>query len=311
MGTTWTIKALSQDELDQKELRKDIVRRLEELEKIFSHWRAKSELYQFNAALTTTPISIHPKLLELLRHAQWMHKQSNGTFDPTIAPVVNLWGFGPVGKTRSTLPTEDQIQKAMSLAGMEKLEILPQGMVRKKVPTLQLDFSASAKGEIIDQICKLLDRWGLKNYLAEIGGEIRAEGKGRNGKGWVVALEDGNLQNPQDMSSVTLRNYAVATSGSYRLTKPNPDSNRSASHLIDPRTGRPIEHSLVAVNAFAPTARDADAWATALMILGTEQGMQLAEKMDMVVRFSILDGKKVKNIHSTAYDRLYFSTISK
>ena len=103
----------------------------------------------------------------------------------------------------------------------------------------------------------------------------------------------------------------MATSGSYRLTKPKPDSNRSASHLIDPRTGRPIEHSLVAVNAFAPTARDADAWATALMILGTEQGMQLAEKMDMVVRFSVLDGKKVKTILSTAYDRLYSSTISK
>ena len=305
MGTTWTIKTLSQDELDQKELRKDIVRRLEELEKIFSHWRAKSELYQFNAALTTTPISIHPELLELLRHAQWMHKQSDGIFDPTIAPVVNLWGFGPVGKTRSTLPTEDQIQKAMSLAGMEKLEILPQGMVRKKVTTLQLDFSASAKGEIIDQICKLLDRWGLKNYLVEIGGEIRAEGKGRKGKGWVVGLEDGNLQKPEDMTSVTLRNYAVATSGSYRLTKPNPDSNRSASHLIDPRTGRPIEHSLVAVNAFAPTARDADAWATALMILGPEEGMKKGEELDMVARFITIENGKMRTFLTTAYHRLY------
>ncbi|NBU87284.1 MAG: FAD:protein FMN transferase, partial [Verrucomicrobia bacterium] len=105
LGTTWTIKALSQDELDEKELQKDIVRRIEELEKIFSHWRADSELYQFNAALTTTPISIHPELMELLKHAEWMFKQTYGAFDPTIAPVVNLWGFGPVGKTRSTIPS--------------------------------------------------------------------------------------------------------------------------------------------------------------------------------------------------------------
>ena len=305
LGTTWTIKALSQDELDEKELQKDIVRRIEELEKIFSHWRADSELYQFNAALTTTPISIHPELLELLRHAEWMYKQTDGAFDPTIAPVVNLWGFGPVGKTRSTIPSADQIQQALTLTGLDKLEILSKGMVRKRVPTLQLDFSASAKGEIIDQVCKLLDRWGFKNYLVEIGGEIRAEGRGRKGNGWLVGLEDGEPLNANGMVSVPLRNYAVATSGSYRLTKPNPDSNRSATHLIDPRTGRPVEHDLIAVNAFAPTARDADAWATALMILGPVKGLKKAAELDMVARFCSIQNGRIKISLSTAYQRLY------
>ena len=305
LGTTWTIKALSQDELDEKELQKDIVRRIEELEKIFSHWRADSELYQFNAALTTTPISIHPELLELLRHAEWMYKQTDGAFDPTIAPVVNLWGFGPVGKTRSSIPSADQIQQALTLTGLDKLEILSKGMVRKRVPTLQLDFSASAKGEIIDQVCKLLDRWGFKNYLVEIGGEIRAEGRGRKGNGWIVGLEDGDALNANGMVSVPLRNYAVATSGSYRLTKPNPDSNRSATHLIDPRTGRPVEHDLIAVNAFAPTARDADAWATALMILGPVKGLKKAAELDMVARFCSIQNGRIKISLSTAYQRLY------
>ena len=305
LGTTWTIKALSQDELDEKELQKDIVRRIEELEKIFSHWRADSELYQFNAALTTTPISIHPELLELLRHAEWMYKQTDGAFDPTIAPVVNLWGFGPVGKTRSTIPSADQIQQALTLTGLDKLEILSKGMVRKRVPTLQLDFSASAKGEIIDQVCKLLDRWGFKNYLVEIGGEIRAEGRGRKGNGWIIGLEDGDALNANGMVSVPLRNYAVATSGSYRLTKPNPDSNRSATHLIDPRTGRPVEHDLIAVNAFAPTARDADAWATALMILGPVKGLKKAAELDMVARFCSIQNGRIKISLSTAYQRLY------
>ena len=184
-------------------------------------------------------------------------------------------------------------------------------MIQKKVPNLQLDFSASAKGEIIDQIYKLLARWGFKNYLVEIGGEVRAEGRGRKGRGWIVGLEDGNSDNNEDMVSVPLRNYAVATSGSYRLNKPNPDSNRSASHLIDPRTGRPIEHDLIAVNAFAPTARDADAWATALMILGPKDGMELAEKMDMVARFSVLNNNSIEIKKSKAYDRLYGTAISK
>ena len=95
------------------------------------------------------------------------------------------------------------------------------------------------------------------------------------------------------------------SSGSYRLTKPNPDSNRNASHLIDPRTGRPVEHDLIAVNAFAPTARDADAWATALMILGPEDGMKMAEKMDMVARFCVLKYDEVLILKSTAYDRIF------
>ena len=311
LGTTWTIKVLTKNELDEKELKIDVVRRLEELEKIFSHWRPDAELHQFNSALTTSPFSIHPELLELLRHSQWMHKETGGAFDPTIAPVVNLWGFGPVGKTRSTIPTKDQIQQAMTLTGLDKLEILSKVMVRKTVPTLQLDFSASAKGEIIDQVCKLLDRWGFKNYLVEIGGEIRAEGRGRKGKGWVVGLEDGDALNANGMVSVPLRNYAVATSGSYRLTKPNPDSNRSATHLIDPRTGRPVEHDLIAVNAFAPKARDADAWATALMILGPKDGMKKAEELDMVARFCVIKNGHIEISLTTAYERLYRSVKSR
>ena len=305
LGTTWAIKLLTKNEIMEKELKIDVVKRLEELEKIFSNWRPDAKLQQINSAITTSPFSINPELLELLRHAKWMHSETSGAFDPTIAPVVNLWGFGPVGKTRSTVPSNDQIERAMTLTGLDKLEILPKGLIQKKVPTLQLDFSASAKGEIIDQICKLLESCGFNNYLVEIGGEIRAEGKGRKGKGWVVGLEDGHSNNENGMASVLLRNYAVATSGSYRLNKPNPNSNRSASHLIDPRTGRPIEHELIAVNAFAPTARDADAWATALMILGPEDGVQMAEKMDMVARFSVLKDDEVMILKSTAYDRIF------
>jgi thiamine biosynthesis lipoprotein len=101
----------------------------------------------------------------------------------------------------------------------------------------------------------------------------------------------------------------VATSGTYQLNKPNPDANRSASHLLDPRTGRPVDHELIAVNAFAPTARDADAWATALMILGPKEGMEKAEELDMVARFCSTENGRMKISFSTAYQRLYLSDI--
>ena len=306
LGTTWSVKVLTATDFSLEDLRTDITQKLEECDKIFSHWRPDAELYQFNGALTTTPISIHPQLLTLLKHSKWIHKQSGGTFDPTIAPVVNLWGFGPVGKTRSTIPTDKQIGEALSLTGMNKVELLRKGLVRKKLPALQLDFSGSAKGEIIDQICTLLQGWNFNNFLVEIGGEVRAHGKGRNGKGWIVGLEDGSGES-MSMVSVPLRNYAVATSGTYQLNKPNPDANRNASHLLDPRTGRPVDHELIAVNAFAPTARDADAWATALMILGPVEGTKKAEEFDMVVRFCTIQNEKISIIHSSAYKRLYIT----
>ena len=308
LGTTWSITILSHQTVTQDDLKSEISAELEKAEKVFSHWRPGTTLYQFNATLSTEPQRLEPSFLKLLKHAKWMHRETNGAFDPTLAPVVNLWGFGPVTSTRSTIPTRDEVEGALSLTGLGNLVLLPDRRVQKKFPTLQLDLSASAKGEIIDLLCNLLDRWNFRNYLVEIGGEVRGQGKGKNGKGWVVGLEDGS-GDTDSMTVVTLRNYAVATSGSYRLNKPNPNSNRNASHLIDPRTGRPVEHDLIAVNAFAPTARDADAWATALMILGSEEGMKKAEELDMVARFCSIQNGHIEVSLSTAYERLYLSNL--
>ena len=188
-------------------------------------------------------------LHELLKHAKWMHEQTNGAFDPTIAPLVNLWGFGPVSRNRLRIPKEEEIHHALEQVGLSQLEILNGNRIRKKRPDLQIDLSASAKGEIIDQVCRMLDGRGFNNYLVEIGGEIRARGNGKSGIGWTVGLEDGPRNQAEDWTAVDLLDYSVATSGTYRQSKPNPNSAFPASHLLDPRTGRPVEHNLVAVNA--------------------------------------------------------------
>jgi len=305
LGTSWTVKVISSKPIDGDELQADLAAKIEESEKIFSHWRPDSKLYQINASLSDEPFSVPPTLHELLKHAEWMHEQTKGAFDPTIAPLVNLWGFGPVSSNRLRIPKEEEINHALGQVGMNQLEIMDGYRIRKKRPDLQIDLSASAKGEIIDQVCEMLDRRELSNYLVEIGGEIRAQGNGKSGEGWTIALEDGSEGKTNELSTVNLLNYSVATSGTYRQTKPNPDSTKPASHLIDPRTGRPVEHNLVAVNVLAPTARNADALATALMILGPEEGMRKAEEMDLIARFSTREGNQTQRSHTTTWRRLY------
>ena len=304
LGTTWAVKVLPYKVIDSENLKKSINQRLAQGEKIFSHWRKDSDLSKFNSNKSTEPVSIHPEIHELLKHAQWMHQQTAGTFDPAIGQIVNLWGFGPDGKNRSKIPKDEEVVEALHSSGMNQLELLPEHRVCKKHPDLKLDLSGSAKGEIIDQISELLERYGLQNYLVEIGGEVRAHGRGKKGNGWIVGLERGK-EGKGEMVSVPLRNYAVATSGTYRLKKPNPKSPRNASHLLNPQTGYPVEHHLIAVNAFAPTARDADAWATALMVLGLKKGMKKAEEMNLVARFCEEEDGKIEFYTSTAYQRLF------
>jgi len=301
MGTTWKVTVRTQEPFEPHELIDAVASKIKESEKILSHWRPDAELYQFNQNVSTSPISVDPLMYSLIQHAGQMHEVTDGAFDITIAPLVNLWGFGPVEQTRESLPTKAEIEKAQTLVGMENLEILSDHQVQKKLPTLQLDLSGSAKGAIIDEVCAVLDEEGFQHYLVEIGGELRARGNGVEGEGWRVALEDGS---DGKMTLVKLQDSAVATSGTYRLNKPNPDAPKPASHLIDPRTGSPVEHDLVAVNVFAQTARDADAWATAFMILGSNESMKIAHKKGLAVRFCIQKGDLILYRSSFEYNKL-------
>ena len=296
LGTTWTVKVRTAQPLDPQELRSAIATTIEEAEAILSHWRPDAELYQFNQALTSAPLAVHPLLHDLLLHARRVHADSAGAFDPTIAPLVNLWGFGPVQATRTTLPTAQEIQQAKTHLGMGLLEILPRHQVRKRQPAVQADLSGSAKGAIIDRVCAMLESRGLDDHLVEIGGELRA-GSGN----WKIALEDGTLP-PGDLAVLQLQDSAVATSGSYRLNKRGAQSDKPASHLLDPRTGHPVQHEAVAVNVIAPTARDADAWATALLVLGPEEGLKIAKARNIAVRFCIQTGDANIQIVSPAYE---------
>jgi len=288
MGTTWQVTLTTlPNHTSKEEIQGEIEATLERIESLASHWRADTPVSRFNRMLDTQPFPISSELLEILKVAERIHHETKGAFDVTVAPLVNLWGFGPIEETRGEIPTNEEIENALASMGQDKLELLPQSSIRKTRPDLQLDLSALAKGYAIDQVAQRLDELGVLHYLVELGGELRAKGTGTKGQGWQVGLEhpQTDVNATKTHQVIALENAAVATSGNYRLAFTDPDTGQSYSHLIDPRTGRPVPHDLLAVSVLAPTAMEADAWATALLVLGSEKGMQLAEKENLAALF--------------------------
>jgi thiamine biosynthesis lipoprotein len=288
MGTTWqvTLRELP-DNTSEEAIQKEIEATLERIESLASHWRTDTPVSRFNRTLDTKPFLVPPELFEILQASERIHQATKGAFDVTVAPLVNLWGFGPIEETRGKIPGDEEIENAVASMGQDKLELLPTKAIRKTRPDLQLDLSALAKGYAIDQVAQRLGELGAKHYLIELGGELRAKGNGSEGQGWQVGLEhpqaDANATKIHRV--ITLENAAVATSGNYRLAFTDPDTGQAYSHLIDPRTGRPLSHDLLAVSVIAPTAMEADAWATALLVLGPKKGLQLAKKENLTALF--------------------------
>ena len=302
MGTTWQVTLREMpDNISEEALQGEIVATMERIESLASHWRADTPVSRFNRTLDTQPFPVSSELLAILKTAERIHYKTEGAFDVTVAPLVNLWGFGPIEETRGKIPGDEEIENALASMGQDKLEFLTQNAIRKTRPDLQLDLSALAKGYAIDQVAQRLDELGAMHYLIELGGELRAKGTGSAGQGWQVGLEypETNANATKIHRVITLTDAAVATSGNYRLTSIDPDTGQPYSHLIDPRTGRPVNHDLLAVSVLGPTAMEADAWATALLVVGSEKGLQLAKKENLAALFVERDPSGIK-VHTTA-----------
>ena len=288
MSTTWQVTLRELPENSSREaIQGEIEATLERIESLASQWQPDTPVSRFNRTLDTHPFSVSSELLEILKAAERINHETEGAFDVTIAPLVNLWGFGPIEETRGKIPTDKEIEDALASMGQDKLMLLPQSAIRKTRADLQIDLSALAKGYAIDQVAQRLDELGTMHYLIEFGGELRAKGTRSKGQGWQVGLEHPQTETNATKihRSLSLADGAVATSGNYRLAFTDPDTGQAYSHLIDPRTGRPVNHDLLAVSVLAPTAMEADAWATALLVLGPEKGLQLAEKENLDALF--------------------------
>jgi len=308
MGTDYIVKvARFPENGDWKKIADEIQSTLEALDQMMSTYQSDSEVCRFNASASTEDwFSVSPETASVVQTALEISQLTEGAFDITVAPLVRHWGFGAEGNSLRTKSFEVLKSEAATLkeqTGYEKLSVQQEPPALKKaIPELTIDFSAIAKGFAVDCIAELLEKHKVADYLIEVGGEVRSKGKKSPDMDWRVGIE-----NPlsEQFSSVQhkldLKNQSLATSGSYRQGLQI--EGRRVSHVIDPRTGLPaqIEHNaneLVSAAVVAPNCTHADAWATAMFVLGEQKGIELANQHGLAVLFLLSNGDEIIEVPS-------------
>ncbi|MEM1180345.1 MAG: FAD:protein FMN transferase [Acidobacteriota bacterium] len=261
---------------------------LAEVDRLMSNYRDDSELSEFNANPTSDPVPLSPPTVEVFKAALELGELTAGALDVTLAPLVKAWGFGPDGLA-TTAPAADELEALLASVGIDKLTLDPAaGTLSKSDPNLYCDLSSLAKGYGVDRVLDRLRETGFSNVLVEIGGEVRTAGHNRDGEPWRLGIESPFALRGQVQRVLPLVDEALATSGDYRNYREI--DGRRVSHLIDPRNGQPIEHQVASVSVVAPSCIRADALATALMVMGEEEGFDLAEREGVAALFLIRDG---------------------
>jgi len=303
MGTTFNVTIVAPPaDFDFEALQTRITDRLEHIDNIASTYRSDSELSRFNALSSTDWERVVPEFCRMIVAANEISYMTQGAFDITVGPLVNLWGFGPE-KQENKFPSDDEIAAAQASVGYEMLETdCDHSLMRKASTSIYIDLSGWAKGHAVDQIAKLLDEQNLTNYLVEIGGELRVRGHNAEQRKFSVAIEKPLTNNEMSYTLVRLSNVSVATSGDYRNFFEH-DGQRY-SHSIDPRTGRPVSDELAGVTVVTTSTAYADAVATAFLVLGPEDGHALAEKLRIAAYFLIRTENGIEEKSTSHFEKL-------
>ncbi len=287
MGTAFHVTVAGiPNRLPVEKLKAGIDRRLNDVNGSMSTFLEDSELSRLNQSRSTDWLPVSDHLATVLAEAQRISRLTDGAFDVTVGPLVNLWGFGPEKRDADDLPASAEIAALMRKCGYLNLQVRETPpSVRKLLPEIYIDLSAIAKGYGVDRVADYLESAGIKDYLVEIGGEVRVKGKSRRGDAWRIGIEKPAPGQRVVEKVLVLDDMAVATSGDYR-NYIEVDGQRF-SHTIDPRTGRPITHKLASVTVLSHTTMTADALATGLMVLGPDAGFDLAEQRAWAALFII------------------------
>lgn len=301
MGTTYNVKvARASGSLDGDVLASRIQASLDGVESLMSTYRPTSELSLFNADGADSSRSVSSDTARVIETALAMAEMTDGAFDPTVGPLVDLWGFGPNGG-RADLPEDTEISAAMSDLGYRNILVANQELT--KTSPARLDLSGIAKGFGVDKVAELLDAEGIEHYLVEVGGEVRTRGLSPEDRAWRLGIEKPNPATRDIQRIVGLSGHALASSGNYRIFF-EADSQRYA-HIIDPRTGRPLTHDLASATVIARTTTQADALSTAMLVMGSDAAMDFARDNDIAAfLISGRDGS-FTDAASPAFERLF------
>lgn len=280
MGSPYTVQVvgtnLSPQEIET--LKAEVEARLKEINRQMSHYQLDSELSQFNRAPANKPFKVSPEFARVVRFSLEMYRRSQGAFDPTLAPVINLWGFGEKTDQRS-VPPEAELKAAMRKTGGQHLSVTANDELVKALPDLTLNLSAVAKGFGVDEMVRVLCGHGLTNVYASIAGEVMGLGHNSRGTPWQVGISapvsHWNEDDPM-AAVVSLSNQALSTSGDYQKFFTDPQGRR-LSHIVDPKTGWPVQHNIGGLSVVAPDSMTADALGTTLFVLGAEAGLKFIE----------------------------------
>lgn len=280
MGSGYTVKIvgtnLAPARLEALKLEMD--RRLQEVNRQMSHYQSESELSRFNRAPARSPFRVSAEFAGVVRFALEMNQRTRGAFDPTLAPVINLWGFGEKTDQRA-VPAKAELEAALAHTGCRHLSVTARDELIKDIPELTINLSAVAKGFGVDEMLRVLRGHGLTNCYAAIAGEVRVAGCNPRGTNWLlgVAAPVSNWREDDPLAAVvSVTDLALSTSGDYQKFFIDAQGRR-LSHILDPTTGWPVQHDVGSVSVVALDGMTADALATSLFVLGRVEGLRLIE----------------------------------
>lgn len=275
MGTTYKVviyaRLINSEKL--REMKVAIEDELYKLNLIFSTFEPNSEVSKLNSASVNVKYDLGDELYSVLSLAKETYLETNGYYDPTVDPLVRLWGFGRENKY--TYPSTLEIESMLSFVGYDKLIIADNSVVKKENVTI--DLASIAKGYAVDRLVAVLTKFEQKDFMVEIGGELYVKGDEFYRDGWDVIIVNPENNNSA-MLMLRLKNKGVATSGSYRNFRLH-EGGKKYHHIIDVKTGYPVFNDLLSVTIVADNVAKADALATGIFVMGTEAGLQLINSL--------------------------------
>ena len=299
------------DSITPQQLQQKVDSTLERVNQLMSTYLPDSDISRFNVSKSTEFVAVDPETAEVVGRALQISEQTKGAFDISVGPAVNLWKFGPDKAELESLPSDSQLKQVAKIIGYQKLEVRVQPpALRKTEPGLRIDLSAIAKGYAVDMVAKALDESGCKQFMVEVGGEVFVRGQRAGGGPWQIGVEEPDTRQTANRSPASrevfrvasISNNALATSGDYRNYFEF--DGKRFSHTIDPQTCRPVEHGLASACVIADDCMTADAIATAVMVLGPDEGQKFCQEAGVEYLFITRDsdfGSELKELSSQGF----------
>jgi thiamine biosynthesis lipoprotein len=305
-GTSYHISYWSSSPVDTQAVKKAVDNEFATIDKLLSNYRPDSVIESFNRNVSTGNQEVGPEIVQLVRIAKTVHEISQGCYDLTIKPLFTLWGFN---SETPAVPDDEAIADTLAHIGMSQLAVVDDTHLSKKQAVLQADLSSIAQGYSVESLSRVLEKHGIRNYMVEIGGELKTLGQKPDQSPWRIALEKplpGEHKLHKILEMPKQAPLAIMTSGTYRHYF---DANgRRYGHILDARTGRPVTHDLVSVTVAHPDPAVADAWSTALLCLGQDQGLKTANAEHLAALFIRLQNDQLIESQSDSFAALNLVT---